>query len=789
MQKLFLAIIFLLITNFCNAQFLWFGKNKNNVDTTKTVTTEAKVDTGFFCVQKEKNDWYFIINDTLLRKPFLAITRFVSTPDGCGYHGGEKTESHVLYWEAQGDNLLLRALSHASYADSTDAVNLAVRNSTEDPILSSFKKEKSNSSGIKINVTSFIEGDNVVCGLPQSYKDGLKVSTYQKSASFTKSIRTYPINTEVTTVKTFAVKTSSKIFSAKETGLATFTLNTSFVKLPDVPLKQRFFDRRVGYFTESDIYFSDDQQQVRHRQYISRWRLEPKNNEDFQKQQSGELIEPKKPIVYYIDPATPEKWRKYLILGVEDWNVAFEQAGWKNAIRAEVWPDSAVSSMEDARFSFIRYLASTVKNAYGPHVSDPRTGEILNTSIAWYHNVMQLIHDWYIIQVGAVDTSAQKMVLPDTLMGELIRFVSSHEVGHTLGLRHNMGASSATPLDSLRNKEWVEKNGHTVSIMDYARFNYVAQPEDNIGAAGLMPRIGVYDKWAIEWGYKFISQDLTAEEERLLLNKMTVERLAADSRLWFGGEGRDADPRALTEDLSDDPIGAANYGIKNLKRILPKLPEWAKEEADDFSNLKQLYNSLLSQFKLYIGHAVSNIGGVYHEYKTVEQEGAVYWPEEKARMQRAIAFLDENILSEPTWLMGEEFIYQIDREPQKMLVPILNNALKGLYSASVIGRISAFEHEKDTYKASDYVYDVTKIVFRELYKGGSVDSWRRLVQRNAVKVLIDNWKQTEASEAKMYISLVMRELMSRTEKVSGVDKVTAAHCAEIYDMLFDAMKR
>ena len=641
---------------------------------------------GLFNVQHFKEDWFFQIPDSLLGRPFLSTTRFISTPVNLGVYGGELVASHVLYFEKQDDKILLRGLAYDATADSDDQIHRALVASSEDPIIASFKIDKETDDTLhrhhsSIRVTDFLRADNVVTGFPDASKQRYSVAGLRPEQSYIDHVHTYPINTEVQTVKTYTARTgqgTTATPSGVQTGLMTFRLNTSFVLLPKEPMRPRYFDERVGYFTESHREFSDRQQQVRRRSMATRWRLEPKNAEDIERMKRGELVEPKKPIVYYIDPATPKQWRKYLIMGVNDWNVAFEQAGWKNAIRAEEWPEKADSlgmSLEDARFSVIRYLASPIANAYGPHVSDPRSGEILETHIGWYHNVMQLIHDWYLIQAGAIDPRTHTMQFDEELMGQLIRFVSSHEVGHTLGLRHNMGASSATPVDSLRNKAWVEANGHTASIMDYARFNFVAQPEDNISSEGIFPRINTYDKWAIEWGYKYFPEVTApilytngkyvseADQERLLLNQMTIDRMSKSRRYWFGGEGFDNDPLAQTEDLGDDQMRSTEYGIKNLKRIINDLPAWVREEGDLNENLAQMYSSLIGQVRRYVGHVGRNIGGMYHEYKSVEQTGPVYVPEEKARVQRAMRWLDTQILTEPKWLIDVPYIQRLTRDP------------------------------------------------------------------------------------------------------------------------------
>ena len=540
-------------------------KKKTETPPPAKVEKKAPIAKGFFGVQREKDDVFFVIPDSLLRRPMLVTTRFISTPAGAQVYGGELANSKMLTWERHNNQLLLRAEMFESLADSTQRIWKSVEASAENPIVAAFKIEETladSTSKLKqyrIKVTDFLKGDNPVTSLETYRKTGFDIGGLRGDLSYIDTVKTFPINTEIQTVKTFSAK-PNKIPSAAVTGLVTLRLNTSFVLLPENLMRSRTFDPRVGYFTDNFVEFNDKQQQVKRRSVIARWRLEPKE-EDIEKMKRGELVEPKKPIVYYIDPATPKQWVKYLILGVEDWQKAFEQAGFKNAIIAKEWPkDRPDMSLEDARFSVIRYLASPIPNAYGPNVHDPRTGEIIESHIGWYHNVMKLVHDWYMVQAGAVDPRARKQEFDEELMGQLIRFVSSHEVGHTLGLRHNMGASAATPVEKLRDKAWVEKHGHTSSIMDYARFNYVAQPEDNISSEGIFPRINDYDKWAIQWGYSYFPNAKSEKEERKILNDLTVKTITGNRRLWFGGEGHDNDPLALTEDLSDDVMKASDYG-------------------------------------------------------------------------------------------------------------------------------------------------------------------------------------------------------------------------------------
>jgi len=557
-------------------------------------------------------------------------------------------------------------------------------------------------------------------------------------------------------------------------------LNSSIVLLPEEPMQQRWFDPRVGYFAGGYTEFSDDQQGVEQIRFIARWRLEAKP-EDVERQKRGELVEPVKPIVYYIDPATPKQWRKYLIAGVNDWNVAFEQAGWKNAIRAEEWPENDTTmSLEDARFSVIRYLASDIANAYGPNVHDPRSGEIIESHIGWYHNVMTLVHDWYQVQAGAVDPRARKIKYDEELMGDLIRFVSSHEVGHTLGLRHNMGSSSQTPVEKLRDKEWVEAHGHTVSIMDYARFNYVAQPEDGITKAGLYPRINDYDKWAIEFGYK-PTYFKTAKEDHLYWNKVIIERLADNPRLWFGGEGRDEDPRALTEDLGDDAMLASSYGILNLQRTLPQIPEWNKEEADMFTNVSRMYSAVVSQFNRYLGHVSANIGGRFITNHSIEETDAVkYAPVPKERQKRALDWLDDNLFKKPTWLVDVPYIWDLTENPDSYLYTLVNNVVSpsNLLSTSKLSRLANFAtYDSSNYSPEEYLSDLSGKIFSELGKGSKVDSYRRYLQRryvtSALTVVASDAAKT--SDTRTLLLAQLSDLQKRMAKAKSSDKATQAH--------------
>lgn len=760
------------------------AKKKKKVEAPKKeVRTPAKA--GLFNVQHWKDKYYFQVPDSLLGRLFMVNTRYVSTPVAAGLYGGELANSQVLYWERRGKELHLRANMYDTRVDSTDAIALAVRNASQDPIVYALKIDSTvtDTAGKKlysVEVTNMFNADNSVFSIYNSLKDRFGITSFKKDLSYIDYIHTFPMNTEVVTVKTFGSKSTTKLPAGQETGNVTIKLNTSFVLLPKEPMAFRTFDPRVGYFTESFSEFGDNQQKAERRKIISRWRLEPKDVEAYKR---GELVEPVKQIVYYIDPATPKKWRPYLIAGVEDWNKAFEAAGFKNAITAKEWPNDSTMSLEDARYSVIRYLASDIPNAYGPHVSDPRSGEIIESHIGWYHNVMSLLHDWYQTQAGAIDQRARKPKFDDELMGQLIRFVSSHEIGHTLGLRHNMGASSATPVDSLRNKAWVERHGHTASIMDYARFNYVAQPEDNIGEAGTFPRIGDYDKWAINWGYRCFPDSKGEKDERLTLNKMTIAKLKESRRYWFGGEGNDNDPKAQTEDLGDDAMKAGSYGIKNLKRIIKHLPEWNYEEGDMDENVRSAYRSLVQQMSRYANHVAANIGGGYHDFKSVEQPGETFTPVDRATQKRALAWLEENVFKEPTWLISEPYVRRLVRVPENNIFGIADRVLDKLTSAMTINLVSKHATGAGSYQPMELVNDLVGCLFRSTATGTKATLWTRHLQRRAVGNFIKAWKVTIVDEQRPYALAAIQQIKTRLQQARTTDAATRAHYADLLQQI------
>ncbi len=720
------------------------------------ITKEAISQKGLLNVHQVGNKYYFEIADSILNREILVVTRFAKTPAGSGNYGGEEIGKKTITFEkGPQDNLFLRIGTLVSIADEDDSISQAVNNSNITPILEAFdikaRNEKRKTSVIE--VTDFINSENTLLSLNDGQKESYRLSSLEKDKSYIQKITTFPINTEVRTVKTYKAKTTGKkkkeLPAAVLSGVVTLELNSSFILLPKVPMNKRYYDERVGYFASSYLEYGDEQQKVDRNTFIHRWRLEPKT-EDVEKWKNGELVEPKKPIVFYIDPATPKKWRPYLIKGINDWQSAFEQAGFKNAIVGKEWPiDNTSMSLEDARFSVLRYFASPKKNAYGPNITDPRSGEILESHIGWYHNLMSLLHNWYTIQAGAVDTRAQSMEFEPELMGELIRFVSSHEVGHTLGLRHNMGASYATPVEKLRDAEWLRKNGHTSSIMDYARFNYVAQPEDSIPPKELMPRIGDYDKWAIQWGYGKLPDIDGLTDEREILNRWVVDSIASNPRLWFGGEGRDFDPRSQTEDLGDNAMVASTYGIMNLQRIVPRLTDWTKaRNSDDYSNLDEIYESLVKQYENYLFHVAKNIGGIYVTPRTMGESGEVYCPVPKSQQKEALVFLNNHIFKEPKWLINNEILNKTSSPQSKeSITKTMETVLLNLMGGSRMSRmtfISERYQDEDVYTPDQYIDDLNQLIWGEMNVFYKTTAYRRKLQKAYVSNMIALYKPNEA---------------------------------------------
>lgn len=714
----------------------------------QVITPKAKSSFGFLTVHKVDNNYFFEIPDSMLNRDILIVNRISKAPTSrqksrVGYPGDILGSKVIRFENKDNKRILVREYSYRERSENKDGMFQSVRNSNTQPIVANFGietiKKDSLTRNYVINVSVFLQKENPLFSFDADSKEYIGLLNMVGEGTYIDTLKAFPKNIEISTTVTYQSKKGMSNVGFLETGSPriplTYELNSSMVLLPEVPMKARLFDPRVGYFTVGYTDFDSNPQGIEYKKLITRWRLEPKNEAAYLR---GELVEPKKPITIYIDPATPKKWVPYLIQGVNDWQVAFEKAGFKNAIYAlEAPTDDPSWSLEDARHSAIVYKPSDIPNASGPHINDPRTGEILETHINWYHNVMSLLRDWYMIQAGTIDEAARKMQLDDELMGQLIRFVSSHEVGHTLGLRHNFGSSHTVPVEKLRDKAWVEANGHTPSIMDYARFNYVAQPEDGITRAGIFPRIGIYDKWSIEWGYRWLPQFQTPEDEVAFSNQSIIKKLKTDVRYTFGTESDPNDPRNQSEDLGDDSMLASLYGIKNLKRIVPQILTWSYEPNKSYAGAGEIYSGVVSQFNRYLGHVTKNVAGIYSNSITVEQTDEIAREFVPANIQkRAIAFLNEQLFTTPEWLIDRQLMEKAKILPVNVICSLQSGVLARLINKNTLDKMSENEilNGKKAYTSAQMFNDLKKVIWSNL---GQSDIYKRNMQKAYVENLIN----------------------------------------------------
>lgn len=693
----------------------------------EVITDKAKTDNGLFKVHRLDNKYFYEIPDSLFEREMLVVTRYAKAPTVDGTYGGEELNEQVWKWQKRDKQVFIRIPSYRNIAAKGTDMYESVRNSNLDAVLSSFdiKAFNKDSNSVVIDVTELYSKDVQSLGLPPQLRTQYKITTMDETRTYVDTIKSFPINIEVRSLKTYK---ASDAPGDKSIGSMTVEIHNSMLLLPKVPYKARFGDERVGFFGQSQTDYGLDAQRAEVTRYIHRWKLEPKDPAAYKR---GELVEPKKQIIYYLDPATPAKWRPYLIAGVKDWNAAFEAAGFKNVITCLEAPTNDPDwSPEDARYSVIRYFASNIANAYGPHVSDPRSGEIMESDIGWYHNVMNLVRNWFFVQTAAINPESRTPKFKDELMGQLIRFVSSHEVGHTLGLPHNFGSSVAFPVDSLRSAAFTKRMGGTApSIMDYARFNYIAQPGDE--GVMLYPGVGEYDKWAVKWGYTWFDNK-TPEEEAKILNKWTLEK--AGNPLYFYGRqtGNPIDPRSQSEDLGDDAVKASTYGIANLKRIIPNIEKWTYEEGKSYDNLQELYGEVLGQWNRYMGHVRSNIGGIYENDKTYEQKGPVYTHVPEAKQREAMKFINEQAFATPNWMLNQAVLNKFD---QAGIVDRLrrtqSNVLNGILDFGRLARVidNSVKNGANAYGIDELFADVHSGIWKELKTGGNVDTYRRNLQR------------------------------------------------------------
>ena len=768
----------------------------------RVITKDAKSDDGVFTVHTIKDKVYYEIPKSELNREFLWVSQIAKTTLGAGY-GGQAAGNRVVKWERKGNRILLRNVAFDVIADPKVPIARAVQAANNDTIIMAFNVEAiGKEDSVVIDATRLFTSEVTEF----SARTRLRARGFDATRSFIEKTKSFPTNIEVEVSQTYtsppdmnpggggAPQPAPNPFAQgmRPGTNATVVMHYSMVKLPEKPMMPRLFDERVGYFSVRKYDYGIDEHRAPERRFITRWRLEKKDP-------NAEISEPVKPIVYYVDPATPTKWIPYIKKGIEDWQPAFEAAGFKNAIIAKEAPSKEEDpdwDPEDARYSVIRYLPSTIENASGPHVNDPRTGEILESDIQYYHNVMDLNRSWYFLQVGPLDPRAKKLPLPDDLMGELVRYVIAHEVGHTLGFQHNMKASATYPIEKLRSAEWLKTMSHTPTLMDYSRFNYVAQPEDNIPAASLIPQVGPYDKRATMWGYKPIPGAKSPDEEKKTLNEWAREQDSKSYLRFSTFNSRGSDPGENTEAVGDaDAIAATTLGIKNLKRVADMLLPATSQPGEPYDDLEELYARMLGQWATELNHVTAIVGGFNSQQKHGGQDGVRFVIVPKDRQAAAVRFLNENAFATPTWAVKADILRRI--EPMGALARVnaaQERVLNSLFSNTRFDRLVEQEAIDGAvaYRPSDFMSDVRRGIWSEVEAGPvKIDVYRRNLQNSYIE-LLSNKLNVRPSVTDDYRALIKAELRDLSTAINAAmpratDRATRAHLADARDQIAKAL--
>ena len=717
--------ILLFLTSACQTAEPVAGSDARAGSTSAAIPANAASDSGLFNVYQSGEKIFYEIPDSILGRDMAIMSRIAKTAEGLGWGGDRLAQQQVVQWERRGDKILLRGVTYNNDADRNLPIYRAVQNSNFPTIIESFEITEDRTGSVVIDVSDLYLKDSRIFGLQNRHRQQYTVRNLDRSRSFMEFVKSFPENIEVRTVLTYNADNPP---SQHRTGSISIEVNHSMILLPEEPMRPRLFDERVGMISISQTDYGDDAQYSKTKRYVTRFRLEPSDLEAYKR---GELVEPKKQIVFYIDPATPEVWRPYFKAGIEEWNVAFEAAGFKNAITAKMAPvDDPDFSLLDARYSVIRYVANPIHSANaGPDVVDPRSGETIRAHMNMYHNVMKRLHWWSMSQTGPRNPAIQQPHLSTEEMGEYLRYVVSHELAHALGYPHNQRGNTAYSIENLRSPEFTNEFGNSSSVVGRTRFNYVAQPED--GDVKVHRSVGEYDIWSVKWAYSYLPDAESPEDEFPILNEWILER-ADNPAMQFGYGRGDFDPTQTTESIGDDWVRASELGMKNLHRVVPNLFEWMGEEGQPYDEIRMRYMQLYVHWGRMTERVITAIGGSREEHKRFGQEGPVYTALTKVEQQRSMAFLDEHLFATPEWLLDKKLLRTFEHVGTVERVRwYQTTGLNALLSPHRLERLVE-QHAMlggSAYGPAEMLDDLRGSIWKELRGRDGVDPYRRNLQR------------------------------------------------------------